>query len=131
MIQYAPCFFQLLVETFPISTMNNCCIYRKLTFSYLFYLIFFSQKILFSIAILFQHPWNPKQNKVDIFTKPSFQEVTQCHHTQIHYKLWFDIKSLVLNISYYLLNLGLRLLEISSNSFNGFQDRILIKLLLQ
>ena len=26
----------------------------------------------------FQQPWHPKQNKVDIFVKSTFQEITQC-----------------------------------------------------
>ena len=35
----------------------------------------------------YKHPWNLKQNKFYVFTKTTFQEVTQCHCTQTLYKI--------------------------------------------
>ena len=43
-VQKVPYLIQLLLEAFPISGIKKCLIYRKSTFSHLFYLKFFSEK---------------------------------------------------------------------------------------
>ena len=124
MVQYVPCTTQLSLGAFPILAIKKCLICKKSTFTYLF-IQYFSQKRQLRIAILCPTPLKSKAERGNILAKPSFEEVTQCHRTQmlhlplIYKALILNSKTmLTLNISYDLLKLSIRLLQICSLLFH-------------
>ena len=92
-----PCFCQLSLLAFPISVIKKYLICRKSSFHALILSNIFLKRYRHPLSCSSQHPWNPKHNKVDIFAKPTFQEVSQCYRTHTHIKIFLIYKLLILN----------------------------------
>ena len=125
------CFAQLLFETFLIIVIKKYLICRKWSFPHLFNIFF--RKYHHTLSSCCQHPSNPKANKVDIFQSQYFQMlfnvIADRHNIKYKFLILNQNTVLVLKISYYLLNLSLRLLQICFYSFTDFRGRVPMKLL--
>ena len=73
----------LFLPAFPNSAIKSAWFAEDQPFHALLLISIFLKKYHHPLSSCSQHPWNPKQNKADIFTNPTFQEVTQyyCAHT--------------------------------------------------
>ena len=88
MVHLLPCFFQLLLEAFPISAaVKKCLICKKVNFYSIISFNIFLWKYHHALSSCSQHTWNPKQNKVDVFAKPTFQEPFQEHFISATFNL--------------------------------------------
>ena len=100
---------------FPHFGFKEVLDLHKINFFILILFSVFLRKYCHPLPSCSQHHINQKQNKVYIFAKPTFQEVTQCHHTNT-LLIFFLISD---TICFTLTNL-----------FTDFQDCVLLKLLL-
>ena len=81
-----PLFYPAFTGNFPHFSYKEVPNLQKINlFTFILFYIFL-RKYRHVLPSCSQHPWNPKQNKAYIFTKQTFQKVTQCHRTQTLYK---------------------------------------------
>ena len=122
----SPLFCLAFAVNFPNFSYKEFIDLQKINLFTLILFNIFLRKYYHAFTSCSKHPWNPKQIKVDICSKPTFSLINKAVilHQQI---------ALVFNINCNLLKLSLRLLQICSYSFFSFIDfynYILIKLLL-
>ena len=85
----SPLFDPAFTGSFPHFSYNKVPdLQQKINLFSLILFNIFMRKSHHPLLYCSQHPWNPKQNKVHIFAKSVFQEVTQCHCTQTLYKIY-------------------------------------------
>ena len=122
-----PCFVQLSLETFPTSAVKKCLFYRKSVFSTLFYSVFFSEntvmhRLLVANTLEIQSRTRSTLSPTQQNYKRLLNVIAHKHSVKYNLSISNEKAALSPNICFNLLN---------PYSFFDFQDRLLMKLLLQ